>query len=157
MNIPARRLLSRRPLACLFVVGLAVSVVPPAAAEPPGPVARPTPNGMPAVLGEIGQLIEQLGSEDFGERQAASNRLGALGEAALPALRLALHHPDAEVRRRADDLVHELERRYYGELRTLFGHTKAVVSIAAAADGRRVLSGANDLSLRLWDLDSGKE
>src|SRR5262249_3861422 len=135
----------------LLVLGI-VSVL--GGATLPQSTAQPTGQATPA---EIGQLIEQLGSEVFSEREAASARLGVLGEAALPALRRALQHPDAEVRRRADDLVHEIERRYYGELRALLGHTKAVVSIAATADGRRLLSGANDQSLRLWDLESGKE
>jgi WD40 repeat protein len=39
---------------------------------------------------------------------------------------------------------------------TLPGHSDLVRSVALAADGRLVLSGSNDRSVRLWDLDTGR-
>jgi WD40 repeat protein len=40
---------------------------------------------------------------------------------------------------------------------TLTGHTDLVQSLAFSPDGRRALSGGDDNSLRLWDLENGKE
>jgi hypothetical protein len=37
------------------------------------------------------------------------------------------------------------------------GHTGAVLCLAFAPDGRRALSGGDDMTLRLWDVASGKE
>src|SRR5262245_34858558 len=57
---------------------------------------------------KIAALVRQLGSESFNEREAAGKALEAVGERALPALRLAVGSPDPEVRRRADDLIHAI-------------------------------------------------
>jgi hypothetical protein len=54
-------------------------------------------------------LIEQLGDPDFRKRDAAARRLEAAGISVLPGLRMALGHPDAEVRRRARDLIPTIE------------------------------------------------
>jgi WD40 repeat protein/serine/threonine protein kinase len=63
--------------------------------------------------------------------------------------------------------IYDLESDKAGK--QLVGHTGAVQSIAVAADGKRVVSGSGavkkegdnfvpfDLTVRLWDLDSGKE
>jgi WD40 repeat protein len=37
------------------------------------------------------------------------------------------------------------------------GHSAAAMSVAFAADGRRVLSGGMDHTLRLWDVATGQE
>ncbi len=58
--------------------------------------------GKPAPLED---LITALGHADPAERAAAEKRLLARGEEALPALRKALHHRDAEVRRRVQRLI----------------------------------------------------
>lgn len=60
---------------------------------------------------EIDRLIRQLGSDRFTERQKASKALEAVGEPALEALRKAAKDSDAEVRRRANELVHTIEAR----------------------------------------------
>src|SRR5689334_3040732 len=39
----------------------------------------------------------------------------------------------------------------------LEGHTSAVSALAVTPDGRRALSGSEDRTLRLWDLESGNE
>ena len=54
--------------------------------------------------------MAQLGSTDFLAREKASDHLRSLGPSVLPLLRKALKNPDAEVRKRAGDLVGELEK-----------------------------------------------
>jgi ferric-dicitrate binding protein FerR (iron transport regulator) len=70
-----------------------------AAAEPPSDAAR------------IAALIEQLGSPQFAEREAATQLLDQSGLPALAALRRATHDKDGEIVRRAKELVERLERR----------------------------------------------
>jgi hypothetical protein len=78
------------------------------ATEPPP--ARGGP-GESISAGRVAALIAQLGSPQFDERQAATEALDALGLDALEPLRQARSSPDAEVRRRARQLVQQLERR----------------------------------------------
>jgi formylglycine-generating enzyme required for sulfatase activity len=56
----------------------------------------------------VAALIERLGSDAFAEREAAGKALVAVGEAALPALRAAARHPDAEVRDRSARVVYSI-------------------------------------------------
>jgi len=60
---------------------------------------------------KIAQWIQQLGSDSFAERNAASKALDEIGEPALEALREAMKSRDAEVRRRATALVATIEAR----------------------------------------------
>jgi hypothetical protein len=62
---------------------------------------------------EVSRLIKQLGSGMFAEREEASKALEALGPLALDALRKAANNPDedAEVRRRAEDLIKAIEKK----------------------------------------------
>jgi hypothetical protein len=50
-------------------------------------------------------LVQQLGSEDFAQREAAAKALMKLGPAARPALEKAKQSDDAEVRKRARDIL----------------------------------------------------
>jgi hypothetical protein len=58
---------------------------------------------------ETRRLVEQLASERFVDREEATQQLAKLGKAALPNLREASKSPDAEVRRRAQQLVEQIE------------------------------------------------
>ena len=78
----------------LLLVPLALLLGGAVAGEPPRPKAA-----------EIERLIVQLGSDTFDEREAASKALVGIGEPALPALRRASSSEDAEVRRRARDVM----------------------------------------------------
>ena len=57
------------------------------------------------------QLIAQLGSDSFAEREQAARELEAAGPLALDALRSALKHPDSEISGRAIHLVAVLEEQ----------------------------------------------
>jgi WD40 repeat protein len=41
-------------------------------------------------------------------------------------------------------------------IRTLEGHTGGISAVAVTPDGRRAVSGSEDRTLRLWDLESGQ-
>jgi len=58
---------------------------------------------------EIKPLIDRLGSERFMDREQAAHELAKLGRSALPGLKEATKSPDAEVRRRAQQLVEQIE------------------------------------------------
>lgn len=65
----------------------------------------------PAAAERIALLIKQLGADKFQEREEATKALDAIGLSALDALRAAEKSTDAEVRRRAGDLVAVIESR----------------------------------------------
>jgi len=100
----------------------------------------------------IARLIDQLGDEEFDKRVAAGKALAKIGEPALPALRQALDSKDAEVRSRAERLLAAIARRIFREVGRLEGHTSQVDCLALSADGRRLLTGGLDATLRVWDL-----
>jgi hypothetical protein len=85
------------PLVAVCWIALAV------ASRAEAPQAKPAP-GL-----AVEQLVRQLGDNDYHKRDEASRALQAAGARALPALRLAIHDPDAEVRRRVNDLIPALE------------------------------------------------
>ena len=63
--------------------------------------AADTPKQSSKDPGRIGTLVRQLGSEDFTEREAASDELTRVGLPAFTALEAAAVHPDREVRYRS--------------------------------------------------------
>jgi hypothetical protein len=58
---------------------------------------------------DIKSLVNQLGSKRFKEREEAARELSQLGRAALPSLQEAALSPDAELRRRAQQLLERME------------------------------------------------
>jgi hypothetical protein len=85
------------PLVAVCWIALAVTV---RAETPP---AKPAPD--PAVE----KLVAQLSDNDYHKRDEASRALQVAGARALPALRVALNNSDAEVRRRANELIPAIE------------------------------------------------
>lgn len=65
----------------------------------------------PADAERVARLIAQLGSSQFAEREEATKSLEGIGAPALDDLRKATQSKDAEVRRRAEALVRQIERR----------------------------------------------
>src|SRR5262245_49087560 len=90
---------------------------------------------------EIVRLIKQLGSDDFDHREEASRKLEQAGEEALAPLQQAAKSSDAEVRRRAVQLVEIIENKLYGIIRVFAGHTSEVWAVAVSPDGKRLLTG----------------
>src|SRR5207248_2532486 len=96
------------------------------------------------------------GDDEFQQREAATTRLKEIGAPALDAVTKAATSSDPEVRRRAEDIVVVIENKLYGTELLLTGHTGEVWSLSISADGKRVLTGSADTTLRLWDADTGK-
>jgi WD40 repeat protein len=113
---------------------------------------------------EVPRMLAQLGDDRFFEREAASRRLEAIGEVALPALwKAATTSADPEVRLRAEQLVRVISARTYGEVGRFEGHSDGVITAAISPDGRYALSGpwfhgrGTERAARLWDMRTGKE
>src|ERR1700731_2716790 len=94
----------------------------------------PSVTGVSADVGdaEIARLVKQLGHDEFEKREAATTRLKEIGEPALDALHKAVTSKDAEVRRRAEDIVAVLEKKLYSEHR-LTGHAGTVWTVSVSA------------------------
>jgi hypothetical protein len=87
----------------------------------------------------VEKLIEQLGSDDFQEREKASAELVAFGPAVRPLLRQALLEPDLEVQRRAERCLQRIEHQ----------SSLPVLQAAVRLVGRRRLEGADAVLLDL--------
>jgi hypothetical protein len=90
----------QKPLLLAALLGCGLAPAGPGQALPPPSAPAPA----------LARLVEQLGDADYRKRDEAVRRLTAEGVKAVPALRKALGHPDAEVRRRAGELIPALER-----------------------------------------------
>jgi WD40 repeat protein len=55
------------------------------------------------------------------------------------------------------ELLQKILMEYGGELHTFLGHKGAVTAVAYSPDGKFLLSGGNDRTLKLWEVASGKE
>ncbi len=76
-----------------------------------GLAALQVPGAEPPDNAKIARLIQQLGSNNFDEREKASKELDAIGAPALEALRKAAKSDDAETKRRAEELAQKIEKR----------------------------------------------
>ena len=88
---------------CL-AAGAQEAVVPDRSAQAVGPAGDVQP--APAAAGApIAEWIEQLGSPQFAQREAASRSLADAGRAALGPLTAAIHRDDLEISSRAMEIV----------------------------------------------------
>jgi hypothetical protein len=69
-----------------------------------GAADKPTPK-------QIAQLIEQLGSNNYEEREQATKKLAEIGMPALNALRKAAASGDPEIQKRAEELINRLDEQ----------------------------------------------
>src|SRR5262245_26730127 len=137
-----------RLLSCLSLLCLSAGVV--AAAGPP-----------PRVPPEVLKLIDQLGDGNPAARRAATKKLEALGERALPLLHKAgRDHKDADVRLRAQVVAGDVEAKLYGEVRRFTGHADGDVWFSLSPDGKKVVSCCwgqqPDHVVRVWEVKTGK-
>lgn len=121
-------------LACLLAVTAAAACG--AADDAPSPAHPSEPGAEPGADPE--KLVEQLGSEDYTERQYAYQRLRDLGVAAGPALRARRDDPDLEVQTRARLLLDspyldEAQVAFYEFLRTEIGPVMGAASFGPSA------------------------
>jgi hypothetical protein len=75
------------------------------------PSSLPAPAGETSRAEKINKLIEQMGSGAFAERERATKELDTIGVPALEALRKAATSEDAEIKRRAQELLSKIEKR----------------------------------------------
>jgi hypothetical protein len=134
------------------------------------PAAEPRPiqeaSGSRTDAPHVAALIARLGSTRFDEREAATRALEALGPEALELLRKALPSRDAEVRRRAGQLVQKIEWRLASDraleptrLRLVYRDTPVRVAAADLARKTGFLiqleGGRTKLAERRLTLDTG--
>lgn len=83
-----------------------------AAGQPDGETATPASQTQKASdAAQVPKLIDKLGSDRFAEREKATKELDRIGAPALDALRKAAQSDDPERKRRAEELVEEIESR----------------------------------------------
>jgi WD40 repeat protein len=118
----------------------------------------PAPAGPDEKAADIDKLIRQLGDEDFDVREAATEQLAKIGEAAVPALKkAAAGNPDAEVKQRAATVLTRIEKAARGEQLTIQGPAAGywINRVAFAKDGKQALATGGGV---IWyDLETGKE
>ena len=107
---------------------------------------------------KIAKLIEQLGDDEYDVRKAAEKKLIEIGEPALDQVtKAARGAADADVKLRAIVLSATIGKGLFGQIRTFTGHTGEIRHLAVSKDGKRILSGSQDYTMRLWDTETGKE
>lgn len=116
------------------VLGIAALLCPAALADDPASRAD---------IRRTAELIAQLGDSRFEQREAAARALAALGVRARGPLEQALHSDDAEVRRRARQLLLRLERHQEAErllapTRVQLAYREVPVARAAADLSRKI-------------------
>ena len=83
---------------------------------------------------EIQQLITTLGSDSFQEREAASKELEAIGYPAKPDLKKALHDPDPEKVRRAEQILDIFNAADYQRSQNLLGYLHRLHNVGLSLD-----------------------
>ncbi|MEK7448561.1 MAG: tetratricopeptide repeat protein, partial [Planctomycetota bacterium] len=88
---------------------------------------------------EIEKLIEELGHNDWSIREAATEKLSRMGQPAVPFLKKALTHSDAEIVMRARLLLRLLKWNIPLELKTQIGPLMAGYDESAPAERRQII------------------
>ncbi len=100
----------------------------------------------------VGQLIEDLGSDSFSVRRAASAALRKAGPNAIPALRKVESTSTLDVRVQIQSILRELERKTFGFRLSQLGQTLAVKDANGLPEWDRfsVLVGSDKKSVELY-------
>ncbi|MCH8243392.1 MAG: PDZ domain-containing protein [Planctomycetes bacterium] len=107
---------------------------------------------------EVERLIPQLGSNDYEEREAATERLALIGRGALERLRTAyLSSDDLEVRLRIEDIVHAAYLMYHVFDRYGFLGISQHPVPATSADDSRIRPGHMGIRISEITADTGAE
>src|SRR3954463_381448 len=106
---------------------------------------------------EIDRYVKQLGDPEFKVRAEADRQLRAIGEPALDAVAKAAKCDDAEVAKRAIEIVAAIEKTMKWEVRQFAGPADQVLCAAFDAAGKRCAAGGFDKVIRVWDVATGKE
>ncbi len=111
-----------------------------------------------ALLRLLQREVDHLRSGDAKSRptlfvQQVRNRASLLG---IGPLRITAEQRLAALGQPHFRLLWTAGRESPALVRTFVGHEDWVSSVAVTADGRRVLSGSHDRTLRLWDLQTGR-
>ncbi|RKY23340.1 MAG: hypothetical protein DRP79_09370, partial [Planctomycetota bacterium] len=113
---------NERLAAVVFAWAVTLSVAVPGMSPSLSPAfAEGEPAGLDA---EIAGLIEQLGHDEYGEREAAQERLLDSGAPAEDAVHKALQHPDPEIRRRAGIILKQIKWYLPPEQRARLGDAR---------------------------------
>lgn len=91
-----------------------------AAKQPPSDSSPPTESSPAVERVQIERLIEQLGSDTFQQREAATRQLRRLGSDAIEQLESGLRHPDPEIQARCTLLLDQLYRLQHRQLLEAF-------------------------------------
>jgi WD40 repeat protein len=108
------------------------------------------------------QLVQQLGSEAFDERETAARLLEEQGEKALEVLKKAAREDeDPEIRRRAEKILIAIFARLSreSERESFLGARIATPTMAISQDGLLALSGTDERHgcvVHLWEVRSGR-
>jgi len=107
---------------------------------------------------EINRLIDLLGDDDEDKRAEAEKKLIEHGEETHSYVaKAAKSHLDADVKLRATLLEKKIARGAFRELKNMLGHKEPIRDVAVTKDGKKALTCGEDMTIRVWDLGTGKE
>ncbi len=104
---------------------------------------------------QIALLIKQFRDDNFATREAASQKLAALGPMTVEQLLAHVDSPDAEVRIRCRRLI--ARTLDLADARKLEGHEAEPTRVTFSPDGKLLASGDAEGVVKLWTIPDGRE